>query len=87
MHALTHVRARKGGRVLASPRGVTDNVIREKGKAKDTYPPRRGICYMPYGQRGTRYYSRKAVREELRLFFSASEFKVRVGPGSFHSFV
>lgn len=38
---------------------------------------------MPYGQRGTRYYSREAVREESRLFSSASEFKVRVGPGSF----
>lgn len=24
---------------------------------------------MPYGQRGTRYYSREAVREESRLFF------------------
>lgn len=28
---------------------------------------------MPYGQRGARYYSREAVREESRLFFSFGE--------------
>lgn len=62
----------------ARPRGVTDNVIREKGEARERRaPPRRGICYMPYGRRGTRYYSREGGHGRNRASFFQRGERVR----------
>lgn len=69
-------------RKAARVRGVTDNVIREKGKAnawvRITSP--RG---MSYGQRGTRYYSREAVTGEIAPLPRRASSRSGLGPGRF----
>lgn len=69
-------------RTQVNPR-VTDNVIPEKGKAKEAgaHQLAPGICYTPHGQRGTRDYSRQRCYEARPwLFFFSFFFLLHLFP-------